>query len=547
MASSRSAQPPGEPGVRRPVGVQDAGERLDAVHQARARPGEGGVGVDRPDRDAGRQHPAASSSRPAGPSPRSRSRRARRRRRRGRRPRRRPRSCGTDRSPRRPSTVAAGAAAPSRAPSARARTAGRSTPAPAPAAGAARPPARPRRPAAPAGRRPGRRPRPRDRSPRRACTTEASTSLQVVRVDGEHLGAAAEVGQRVVDDRDVDGAHGAQVLGDHEVGVQVGERAAVEVVEVLAGGASGRAPPRRSRPGRGPRAARWWTRSARAGLRRVVALEGHPDDVVARAEREEDLGGRRQQRHDVHAQDPTTEAAGCHPGTGRLSVMVRDRVVAVDYGHEPAPAGGLQRRRAGHRGDPAGAGPAGARGPRAPARGAAAGAVAVLPHLRRQLRGASASCGSTTTRCSASSRSIDRRLMFLNLALLLVVSVLPFPTAVAADGLRRGGRDAQVALFTYSAAMFLGGDRLHLAVAPHRADPRPPADAPVRRRAAGRGPPVRAGPAGVRRPVRHGVHLTAADAGRPLRRRGLLRLRAAARSIPPWGWRRSPASPEPRC
>jgi uncharacterized membrane protein len=50
---------------------------------------------------------------------------------------------------------------------------------------------------------------------------------------------------------------------------------------------------------------------------------------------------------------------------------------------------------------------------------------------------------------------IDRRLMFLNLGLLLVVSALPFPTAVAADGLRRGGRDAEVGLFTYSAAMFL--------------------------------------------------------------------------------------------
>jgi uncharacterized membrane protein len=50
---------------------------------------------------------------------------------------------------------------------------------------------------------------------------------------------------------------------------------------------------------------------------------------------------------------------------------------------------------------------------------------------------------------------IDRALLFLNLGLLLVVSALPFPTAVAADGLRRGGRDAQVAVFTYSLVMVL--------------------------------------------------------------------------------------------
>ena len=31
--------------------------------------------------------------------------------------------------------------------------------------------------------------------------------------------------------------------------------------------------------------------------------------------------------------------------------------------------------------------------------------------------------------------------------------MLPFPTAVAAEGLRRGGRDAQVAVFTYSLTM----------------------------------------------------------------------------------------------
>ena len=48
---------------------------------------------------------------------------------------------------------------------------------------------------------------------------------------------------------------------------------------------------------------------------------------------------------------------------------------------------------------------------------------------------------------------VDRALLFLNLGLLLFVAALPFPTAVAADGLRRGGRDANVALFTYSVTL----------------------------------------------------------------------------------------------
>lgn len=47
---------------------------------------------------------------------------------------------------------------------------------------------------------------------------------------------------------------------------------------------------------------------------------------------------------------------------------------------------------------------------------------------------------------------VDRRLLFLNLVLLLTISVLPFPTAVAAEGLHRGGQDAKVAMFAYSLA-----------------------------------------------------------------------------------------------
>ena len=124
--------------------------------------------------------------------------------------------------------------------------------------------------------------------------------LEGVRVDGEHVGGAAEVGERVVDHRDVDGADGAQVLGHHQVGVEPGESARVEVVEVvttrhrrdhegvdLAGRES-----LRHRRGRHD--------AALARLRWVVALEGHADHVVAGADREQDLRGRREQRDDPH-------------------------------------------------------------------------------------------------------------------------------------------------------------------------------------------------------------------------------------------------------
>jgi uncharacterized membrane protein len=51
--------------------------------------------------------------------------------------------------------------------------------------------------------------------------------------------------------------------------------------------------------------------------------------------------------------------------------------------------------------------------------------------------------------------TVDRRLLFLNLGLLLFIAALPFPTAVAAEGLRRGGRDANIAMFAYSLTLVL--------------------------------------------------------------------------------------------
>jgi uncharacterized membrane protein len=50
-------------------------------------------------------------------------------------------------------------------------------------------------------------------------------------------------------------------------------------------------------------------------------------------------------------------------------------------------------------------------------------------------------------------RQVDRTLLFQNLFLLLTIAVLPFPTAVAAEGLQRGGWDAKVAMFVYSVTL----------------------------------------------------------------------------------------------
>jgi hypothetical protein len=52
-------------------------------------------------------------------------------------------------------------------------------------------------------------------------------------IEREHCGRTAEVLECVVDFAHVDRADGAEVLGQHEVGVEIGEGVAVEAVEVL--------------------------------------------------------------------------------------------------------------------------------------------------------------------------------------------------------------------------------------------------------------------------------------------------------------------------
>ena len=131
-----------------------------------------------------------------------------------------------------------------------------------------------------------------------------------VRGDGQHPAVAAEVGEGVLDVGGVDGADGAEVLGDHEVGVEAGERARVEVVEVLA-----------RAPSRADTAASIWARLEALGERarrhdppRARASGGWshskvtPTTSLAGAEREEDLGGGGQQRDDAHGATLTRQA-----------------------------------------------------------------------------------------------------------------------------------------------------------------------------------------------------------------------------------------------
>ena len=49
--------------------------------------------------------------------------------------------------------------------------------------------------------------------------------------------------------------------------------------------------------------------------------------------------------------------------------------------------------------------------------------------------------------------AVDRPLLFLNLLLLLFVTVIPFPTSLLAQYLREGGRDSHIAAALYGAVM----------------------------------------------------------------------------------------------
>lgn len=121
-----------------------------------------------------------------------------------------------------------------------------------------------------------------------------------VRIHGQDVRGAAQVVQCVVHHGDVDGTDRAEVLGQHEVGVQRSQRTLVQPVEVAASkcGADERVD---LRWGETRRHGRGRHDPTRARLRGEVALERHPDDILTGADAEGDLGRGRQKRDDAHA------------------------------------------------------------------------------------------------------------------------------------------------------------------------------------------------------------------------------------------------------
>ena len=115
--------------------------------------------------------------------------------------------------------------------------------------------------------------------------------LEACRIEREDLGAPDHRRDGVTDLSGRDGADGAELLGEEEVGRELGQALLVEGVEARAGG--------ELRRDRGVDLLRRHAgREGAAGedrprprLRRIVALVRHADDVVAGAQGEEDLGG----------------------------------------------------------------------------------------------------------------------------------------------------------------------------------------------------------------------------------------------------------------
>ena len=111
--------------------------------------------------------------------------------------------------------------------------------------------------------------------------TERHDIVERLRIEGQHPRGAPEVRERVVDPIQIDGAHRAEVLREHDVGVELGQRAFVEAVQVLARGDT-RADDGvdlRRRQALGQRRRRHDPPAPRLG--RVVALERHADEIVS--------------------------------------------------------------------------------------------------------------------------------------------------------------------------------------------------------------------------------------------------------------------------
>ena len=127
---------------------------------------------------------------------------------------------------------------------------------------------------------------------------------------------------------EVDRAHRAQVLREDHVGVELGERTLVEAVEVLARGdarADHGVDLRRRQPS-GSVDVETIAPAPRFG--RVIALERHPDEIVAPTEREHDLGRRREQGDDAHA--PMWDRARRQLRTRRLNPLIPSQVNSAE-------------------------------------------------------------------------------------------------------------------------------------------------------------------------------------------------------------------------
>ena len=324
--AARSCHPLHGPG--RSIGdrtrVQYGGDGLDAVDQARARPHDDAVRVDRPDRQAGKR-----PDRQPGLLDRAgQVIAARRDHDRGRVPPRRPR-------PMWPAPTARRAGAATGSPPAARDQVGDPVPGgerrihplddrdPGPRPARRRWP-RPRAQPGTQLRRPGASAR--SGTPVRAPTSENRVQhlVERVRIERQHVGPAAQVAQRVLDLAGRQRAHPAQVLGQDQVGIQLRQRLRVQGVQVRARRQLRADVARRSRRG----SSRWCPARPRrpscpSGRWRLVALECHPDQLLAEAERVDDLGRRRQQGHQPHAPRIGTIGVGGRPGPGRPPARAR--------------------------------------------------------------------------------------------------------------------------------------------------------------------------------------------------------------------------------
>ena len=115
------------------------------------------------------------------------------------------------------------------------------------------------------------------------------------RIERDDLRGASEVAQRIVDPFDVDGANRAEILGEHQLGIETGQRLLVEPVEIFARRDAldderidlGRAQPFGQCRRRNDAAA--------ARFRRVIAFERDTNEIVAAAHGEHDLCRRGEQ------------------------------------------------------------------------------------------------------------------------------------------------------------------------------------------------------------------------------------------------------------